>query len=69
MPPDDPPRSFADHDLIVRMDTKLDIALGRIDDHERRMRQLEAKVYMFAGLAAAAGTGGGFGLDRLIGGT
>lgn len=30
-----------DHDLLIGISTKLDIALNRVDDHETRLRDLE----------------------------
>lgn len=32
-----------DHDLLIAMNTKLDIALSRVDDQERRLREVEAR--------------------------
>lgn len=32
---------MSDHDLLIRLDTKLDSFMGRISDHERRLRRVE----------------------------
>lgn len=40
---------------LARIETKLDSALGRLDDHEPRIRKLERIVWIGAGLAGAAG--------------
>lgn len=36
------PSSMSDHDLLVTMNTKLDMALSRVEDHETRIRTREA---------------------------
>lgn len=41
---------------LARIETKLDVAIGRVDDHETRIRRLERAVWVAAGAAA---TGGG----------
>lgn len=33
----------SDHDLLIAMNTKLDIALTRQDDQERRIREVESR--------------------------
>ncbi|MEU9888678.1 hypothetical protein [Sphaerisporangium sp. NPDC051011] len=43
-------------DRLVRIETKLDMAINRGDDHETRLRKLERLVWIAAGAAA---TGGG----------
>ncbi len=30
-------------EMLTRIETKLDIAIGRLDDHEKRLRSLEGK--------------------------
>ncbi len=57
-----------DHDLLVRMETKLDIMLGSVADHEKRLRSLEARGWALAAAATVLGSGGELGLDRLLGG-
>lgn len=42
-------------DLLIRIDTKVQDALARQDDHENRIRALERRVLVAAGAAAAAG--------------
>jgi hypothetical protein len=41
--------------LLARIETKLDMALARSDDHEGRIRKLEKAVWLAAGFAAAGG--------------
>lgn len=33
-----------DHELLIKIDTKLDIALSRVDDHEARLRVAERSI-------------------------
>jgi len=40
---------------LVRIETKLDMALGRVEDHEGRLRQIERAIWRAAGVAAAIG--------------
>ena len=42
-------------DRLVSIETKLDIAISRVDDHESRVRRLERVVWIAAGAASAAG--------------
>lgn len=53
-------------DRLTRVETKLDMMLQRIDavynDHENRIRKLEARVWVASGFATA----GGGGLSLLI---
>jgi hypothetical protein len=56
-----------DHDLLIEMNTKLDVALGQIKDHEGRMRKVEFKLWSLSGLAALLGAGIGSGLTGIIG--
>jgi hypothetical protein len=41
--------------LLARIETKLDMALARSEDHEGRIRKLEKAVWLAAGFAAAGG--------------
>lgn len=43
-------------DRLVRIETKLDLSISRVDDHETRLRRLERVMWIAAGAAA---TGGG----------
>ena len=56
-----------DHDLLVRMETKLDVMLASVADHEKRLRSVEARMYALAASATVLGSGGGWGLGKLIG--
>lgn len=47
--------SQEDHDLLVKIDTKLDVAINRVDDHEIRIRSLERHRWLWIGAATAAG--------------
>lgn len=40
----------------------------QVDDHEARLRVMEAQIWKWAGVAAALGIGGGFGLTKILGG-
>lgn len=40
---------------LMRVETKLDASLTRVDDHEARIRRLERAVWIAAGVAAASG--------------
>lgn len=42
-------------DRLVSIETKLDISISRVDDHEARIRRLERAVWIAAGAAAAGG--------------
>lgn len=42
-------------DRLTRIETKLDVANGRVDDHETRLRKLERAVWLAAGFATAGG--------------
>jgi hypothetical protein len=42
-------------DRLVSIETKLDISISRVDDHETRLRRLERAVWIAAGAAAAGG--------------
>jgi len=50
---------------VERVEAKLDRV---IEDHEKRLRRLEAIQYIAIGLAATLGTGFGTILDRIFGG-
>lgn len=54
--------------LQARMDGKLDILSASKDDHEKRLRALEAWRFLQLGAALAAGTGGGALVKLLSGG-
>lgn len=38
-----------DHDLLVRIDEKVDHIIEKLDDHEQRIRPLEAQRYRWLG--------------------
>jgi hypothetical protein len=38
------------------------------EDHEKRIRAMEAQIWKWAGAAAALGISGGFGLSKIFGG-
>lgn len=40
---------------LVRIETKLDAAISRADDHETRIRRMERMLWLAAGAATAAG--------------
>lgn len=40
---------------LVRIETKLDVVLGRVDDHEPRLRKLERWMWLVSGAAGVAG--------------
>lgn len=42
-------------DRLVSIETKLDVSISRVDDHETRIRRLERAVWVAAGAAAAGG--------------
>lgn len=42
-------------DRLVSIETKIDVSIGRVDDHEARIRRLERAVWVAAGAAAAGG--------------
>jgi hypothetical protein len=44
-----------DHDLLVRIDTKLDSVATGLNDHELRIRKLERIIWLATGVAAASG--------------
>ena len=39
----------SDHDLLVRIDEKVDHIISRLDDHEARLRPLEAQQHRWLG--------------------
>lgn len=45
-----------DHDLLIKIAERLDLALRRDDDQESRLRALERKVYLGIGGAGALGS-------------
>ena len=45
-----------DHDLLVTINTKVDMVLGQSLDHETRLRGLERKIYTLAGAATVGGS-------------
>jgi hypothetical protein len=49
--------SPSDHDLLIAMNTKLDMVLLTSTDHETRVRRLERWFWIVAGMAAASGAG------------
>lgn len=51
----------SDHDLLIRIDAKLDAWRDTQKDHEDRIRKVERMLWIAAGLAMA----GGAGLSRL----
>lgn len=54
------PAPPADHDLLVRLDTKMDYIINNDADKERRIRSLERWRWMLMGAATAAGATAGF---------
>jgi len=46
-----------DHDLLIAMNTKLDMMLLTSTDHETRVRRLERWFWIVTGMAAASGAG------------
>jgi len=56
-----------DHDLLIAMNTKLDIMLTTSADHETRMRRLERWFWIAAGMAAASGAGISAAISTLVG--
>lgn len=52
-----------DRDLLVRIDTKLDVALKQQADHETRIRRIERNMWLALGAAAV----GGGTLSQLLG--
>lgn len=55
-------------DRLVSIETKLDISISRVDDHETRLRRLERAVWVAAGAAAAGGGVVGSIAQQLFGG-
>lgn len=55
---------------LTRVETKLDMMLQRIDnvynDHENRIRKLEARVWVASGFATAMGGGLGLIIQNII---
>ena len=43
--------------VLIRVETKLDTALTRVEDHETRIRKVERAVWIAAGVASAGGGG------------
>ena len=56
-----------DHDLLVVINTKLDILVNNVTDHESRLRRLELKLYGLSGVATVLGAGLGVGVSQVIG--
>jgi hypothetical protein len=54
------PQPSDDHDLLIRLDTKLDLVLQRDADKEQRLRRVEQRIWWLGGVSAAAGTGLGW---------
>jgi hypothetical protein len=52
-----PDESASDHDLLIRIEAKLDAWRDTQTDHEGRLRRLEKLVWIGAGLAMAGGAG------------
>lgn len=53
--------------LLARLETKLDLALTRGDDHESRIRVLERKVWQAAGVATVVSGSAAAGLASILG--
>lgn len=53
---------------LVRIETKLDAAISRADDHETRIRRMERMLWLAAGAATAAGGVLGTVAQRIMGG-
>jgi hypothetical protein len=54
--------------LLARLETKLDLALSRGDDHESRIRILERKVWQAAGIATIVSGSAAAGLAQVLSG-
>jgi hypothetical protein len=54
---------------LTRIETKLDAAISRGDDHEHRLRRLERAVWLATGAAAAMGGAVGAAAQQLVGGS
>lgn len=52
--------------LLARLETKLDIALARGEDHESRIRLLERKVWQAAGVATVISGSGAAALSQIL---
>lgn len=52
----------SDHDLLIRIEAKLDAWRVSQDDHETRLRKLERMLWIATGLAMA----GGAGLSKIV---
>ncbi|HEX4816711.1 MAG TPA: hypothetical protein VFV66_28550 [Nonomuraea sp.] len=53
---------------LARIETKLDNAIGRADDHETRIRRLERALWLVTGAAAAVGGALGSIVQQVLGG-
>jgi len=49
------PQDRSDHDLLIEMNTKLDLLVNSDADKETRIRSLERARYTLAGMAALGG--------------
>jgi hypothetical protein len=58
---------LTDHDLLIRIDGKLDGALVCLSDHETRIRKVEGSLIKVLGIGAMAGFVTGW-LSRFFGG-
>lgn len=46
-----------DHDLLIRLDTKMDMVLTNDADKERRLRAVERRLWYMGGCSGAIGVG------------
>lgn len=53
--------------MLARLETKLDVALARGDDHEGRLRALERKIWQAAGVMSVTVGGGAAALTQILG--
>lgn len=60
----------SDHDLLVVLNERVSALTTAVEskslDHEARIRAIEAKLWIFAGAAAAVGGAGGYGLSNFL---
>jgi len=67
------PRSAVNEEPLIierlaRIETKLDNAISRSDDHETRIRRLERALWLVTGAAAVGGGALGSIISKLVGG-
>lgn len=57
----------SDHDLLVEMNTKLDVMVNNVGDHEKRIRKVERLLWQATGAASFLGAGGAYTMIRAFG--